>query len=98
MMFSCCHPRIPDEAQVALVLHILWHVRRPLLIKGPTTVSMFFVRAGSVVEPMEDWAGRNHQGGSAEQPRRAAMHFANRAVQFSLTPKEAGVMVMANGS
>jgi RNA polymerase sigma-70 factor (ECF subfamily) len=23
MMFSCCHPRIPEEAQVALVLHIL---------------------------------------------------------------------------
>ncbi len=23
MMFSCCHPRLPDEAQVALVLHIL---------------------------------------------------------------------------
>ena len=23
MMFSCCHPRLPEEAQVALVLHIL---------------------------------------------------------------------------
>jgi RNA polymerase sigma-70 factor (ECF subfamily) len=23
MMFSCCHPRVPQEAQVALVLHIL---------------------------------------------------------------------------
>ncbi len=23
MMFSCCHPRLPQEAQVALVLHIL---------------------------------------------------------------------------
>ncbi|HEX6841182.1 MAG TPA: DUF6596 domain-containing protein [Stellaceae bacterium] len=23
MMFSCCHPRLPDEAQVALILHIL---------------------------------------------------------------------------
>jgi RNA polymerase sigma factor (sigma-70 family) len=23
MMFSCCHPRLPGEAQVALVLHIL---------------------------------------------------------------------------
>ena len=23
MMFSCCHPRLPAEAQVALVLHIL---------------------------------------------------------------------------
>jgi RNA polymerase sigma factor (sigma-70 family) len=23
MMFSCCHPRVPEEAQVALVLHIL---------------------------------------------------------------------------
>jgi RNA polymerase sigma-70 factor (ECF subfamily) len=22
MMFSCCHPRLPEEAQVALVLHI----------------------------------------------------------------------------
>jgi RNA polymerase sigma factor (sigma-70 family) len=23
MMFSCCHPRLPEEAQVALVLHVL---------------------------------------------------------------------------
>jgi len=23
MMFSCCHPRLPEEAQVALILHIL---------------------------------------------------------------------------
>src|SRR5215471_9313874 len=23
MMFSCCHPRLPEEAQVALMLHIL---------------------------------------------------------------------------
>ena len=23
MMFSCCHPRLPEEAQVALVLNIL---------------------------------------------------------------------------
>ena len=23
MMFSCCHPRLPEEAQVALTLHIL---------------------------------------------------------------------------
>src|SRR5256886_11887038 len=23
VMFSCCHPRLPEEAQVALVLHIL---------------------------------------------------------------------------
>jgi len=23
MMFSCCHPRVPEEAQIALVLHIL---------------------------------------------------------------------------
>src|SRR6516164_5075537 len=23
MMFSCCHPRLPEDAQVALVLHIL---------------------------------------------------------------------------
>jgi RNA polymerase sigma factor (sigma-70 family) len=23
MMFSCCHPRLPEEAQIALVLHIL---------------------------------------------------------------------------
>jgi RNA polymerase sigma factor (sigma-70 family) len=23
MMFSCCHPRLPEEAQVALVLHLL---------------------------------------------------------------------------
>ena len=23
MMFSCCHPRLPEEAQLALVLHIL---------------------------------------------------------------------------
>src|SRR5260370_41876578 len=23
MMFSCCHPRLPEETQVALVLHIL---------------------------------------------------------------------------
>src|SRR5215472_455252 len=23
MMFTCCHPRLPEEAQVALVLHIL---------------------------------------------------------------------------
>src|SRR5262245_62765824 len=23
MMFSCCHPRLPEEAQVGLVLHIL---------------------------------------------------------------------------
>src|SRR5258708_12300415 len=23
MMFSCCHPRLPEEGQVALVLHIL---------------------------------------------------------------------------
>src|SRR5262249_5377213 len=23
MMFSCCHPRVPEEAQVALVLHML---------------------------------------------------------------------------
>jgi predicted RNA polymerase sigma factor len=23
MMFSCCHPRLPEKAQVALVLHIL---------------------------------------------------------------------------
>lgn len=23
MMFSCCHPRLPEEAQIALILHIL---------------------------------------------------------------------------
>src|SRR5262249_31687827 len=23
MMFSCCHPRLPEEAQVALTLHVL---------------------------------------------------------------------------
>ena len=23
MIFSCCHPRLPEEAQIALVLHIL---------------------------------------------------------------------------
>ena len=23
MMFSCCHPRVPEEGQVALMLHIL---------------------------------------------------------------------------
>src|SRR5712691_737387 len=23
MMFSCCHPRLPEEAQVALILNIL---------------------------------------------------------------------------
>ena len=23
MMFSCCHPKLPEEAQVALILHIL---------------------------------------------------------------------------
>ncbi|WP_324293028.1 MULTISPECIES: DUF6596 domain-containing protein [Sorangium] len=23
MMFSCCHPRLPEEAQIALVLHVL---------------------------------------------------------------------------
>src|SRR5262249_11036964 len=23
MMFSCCHPRLPEEAQVMLILHIL---------------------------------------------------------------------------
>src|SRR6516165_3842006 len=23
MMFSCCHPRLPEEGQVALILHIL---------------------------------------------------------------------------
>jgi predicted RNA polymerase sigma factor len=23
MMFSCCHPRLPEEAQVMLMLHIL---------------------------------------------------------------------------
>src|SRR5215472_18366937 len=23
MMFSCCHPRLPEETQVALMLHIL---------------------------------------------------------------------------
>src|ERR1700735_2965480 len=24
MMFSCCHPKLPEEAQVALILKILW--------------------------------------------------------------------------
>jgi predicted RNA polymerase sigma factor len=23
VMFSCCHPRLPEESQVALILHIL---------------------------------------------------------------------------
>ncbi len=23
MMFSCCHPRLPEEAQVAVILNIL---------------------------------------------------------------------------
>jgi RNA polymerase sigma factor (sigma-70 family) len=43
MMFSCCHPRLPEEAQVALVLHILCGL-------SVAEVASAFVSGGAAME------------------------------------------------
>src|SRR6202163_2520972 len=43
MMFSCCHPRLPEAAQVALVLHILCGV-------SVSEIASAFVRAHAAIE------------------------------------------------
>jgi RNA polymerase sigma factor (sigma-70 family) len=43
MMFSCCHPRLPEAAQVALVLHILCGV-------GVSEIASAFVSAHAAIE------------------------------------------------
>ena len=43
MMFSCCHPRLPEEAQVALVLHILCGL-------SVSEVASAFVSGGAAME------------------------------------------------
>jgi RNA polymerase sigma factor (sigma-70 family) len=43
MMFSCCHPRLPEEAQVALMLHILCGL-------SVSEVASAFVSGGAAME------------------------------------------------
>jgi RNA polymerase sigma-70 factor (ECF subfamily) len=43
MMFSCCHPRLPEEAQVALMLHILCGF-------GVSEIASAFLSSDSAIE------------------------------------------------
>src|SRR6267154_1955406 len=79
MMFSCCHPRLPEEAQVMLMLHILCGF-------GIDEVASAFVTTYTAVEKRIPRAKKVLAGAKKLFDTRATAEFADRlpAVQRAL--------------